>query len=66
VLPPGTTFCEPGDALNEKPDPTVTLAGADGMPFAITNSWLAPPSVPMGTSKFVDTIVPPVATPIVL
>ena len=36
------------------------------MPFAITNSSLAPVSIPAGTSKFVDTGVLPVATPIVL
>ena len=36
------------------------------MPFAITTSELAPVSVPEGTSKFVDTVLLPVATPIVL
>jgi len=45
---------------------TVTLAGAEGMPFAITNRSLAPVSIPIGTSKFVETGVLPVATPIVL
>jgi len=48
------------------PAEMVTLAAAEGMPFAITNSELAPVSIPAGTSKFVDTIVLPVATAIVL
>jgi len=48
------------------PPEMVTAAAAEGMPFAITNSELAPVSIPEGTSKFVDTIVPPVATAIVL
>jgi len=45
---------------------TVIDTGADGIPFAITTSVLAPVSVPEGTSKFVDTVLVPVATPIVL
>lgn len=68
--------CEPGARLPflgvaarvklPPDDPTVTLAAAEGMPFAITNNELAPVSIPAGTSKFVDTIVLPVATAIVL
>jgi len=45
---------------------TVTFVAAEGMPFAITKSSLAPVSIPAGTSKLVDTVVLPVATPIVL
>lgn len=45
---------------------TVTETGCDGIPFATTSSWLAPFSMPEGTSKFVETVVFPVATPIVL
>jgi hypothetical protein len=67
--PPGATLAFLGNAARVKlpvDDPTVTLAAAEGMPFAITNNELAPVSIPVGTSKFVDTIVLPVATPIVL
>jgi hypothetical protein len=45
---------------------TVMDTGLDGIPFAITTSVLAPVSMPEGTSKFVDTVLWPVATPIVL
>ena len=45
---------------------TVTDTGADGIPFAITTSVLAPVSAFDGTSKFVETVLFPVATPIVL
>ena len=45
---------------------TVTLTGADGMPFATTTSWLGPVSIDDGTWKYVDTGVGPVATPMVL
>jgi hypothetical protein len=45
---------------------TVTDTAADGIPFAITTSVLAPVSAPLGTSKFVETVALPVATPIVL
>ena len=45
---------------------TVMLAGWEGIPFATTSSVLAPVSAPEGTSKLVDTIADPVATPIVL
>jgi hypothetical protein len=44
----------------------VTLTGFDGMPFATTTSVLAPVAAPVGTSKLVETVVDPVATPIVL
>lgn len=47
-------------------DEMVTATPADGMPFATTNNWLPPVSIPAGTSKFVDTRVPPVATAMVL
>src|ERR1700734_804899 len=46
--------------------PTGTAAPAEGMPFAITNNELGPVSIPAGTSKLVDTMVLPVATPMVL
>src|SRR5271154_2210574 len=45
---------------------TVTLTFFDGMPFATTSNTLAPVSIPEGTSKFVNTVVVPVATPMVL
>jgi hypothetical protein len=45
---------------------TVIDTAADGMPFATTSSALAPVSRFGGTSKFVDTGVLPVATPIML
>jgi hypothetical protein len=45
---------------------TVTDTGADGMPLATTTSELAPVSVPDATSKLVETVALPVATPIVL
>ena len=45
---------------------TVTLTGADGMPLATTTRLLAPVSAVFGTSKLVDTIFVPVATPMVL
>lgn len=66
---PCATETAVGFAERVKPlvDPEmVTLTAAEGMPFAITNKSLAPVSIPVGTSKFVDTIVLPVATPIVL
>src|SRR5437588_8209607 len=44
----------------------VTLAGDEAMPLATTTSVLAPVSAPAGTSKFVDTVAMPVATPIEL
>ena len=43
-----------------------TLTDVDGIPFATTSSVLAPVSIVLGTSKFVDTVAEPVATPIVL
>jgi hypothetical protein len=45
---------------------TVTATAVDGMPFATTTRLLAPVSMPEGTSKWVDTVFVPVATPIVL
>jgi hypothetical protein len=36
------------------------------MPFAITTNVLAPVSIVDGTSKFVETVAVPVATPMVL
>jgi hypothetical protein len=45
---------------------TVTCTGTEGMPLATTTRLLAPVSMPDGTSKFVDTILLPVATPMVL
>ena len=48
------------------PLPTVTAIPADGMPFATTTRVLAPVSIDDGTSKLVETIVLPVAMPIVL
>jgi hypothetical protein len=45
---------------------TATATGFDAIPLATTTSMLAPVSMPFGTSKFVDTIFLPVATPIVL
>ena len=44
----------------------VTDTGADGMPLATTTTVLAPSSALAGTSKFVDTGVLPVATPMLL
>ena len=45
---------------------TVMETGDDGMPFAITTSELVPVSMFAGTSKLVETVVLPVATPMVL
>ncbi len=45
---------------------TVTATGAEGMPLATTTSVLAPVSVALETSKWVDTGALPVATAIVL
>lgn len=45
---------------------TVVLTGVEAMPLATTTSELAPASAPVGTSKKVETIVPPVATPMLL
>jgi len=42
------------------------LTGADGIPLATISSELAPVSIVAGTSKFVETMADPVATPIVL
>jgi hypothetical protein len=36
------------------------------MPFATTTNMLAPVSIVAGTSKFVETVADPVATPMVL
>jgi hypothetical protein len=44
----------------------VTLAGDEAMPLATTASVLAPVSAPVGTSKLVETVALPVATPIEL
>ena len=46
--------------------PIVTDTGVDAIPLAMTTSVAAPGSADVGTSKFVDTGVAPVATPIVL
>src|ERR1700730_16813538 len=57
---PCTTETAVGLAERVKPLPDpemVTLAAAEGIPFAITNNELAPVSIPAGTSKFVDTLV---------
>src|ERR1700733_15329630 len=53
-------------SLYEPSQLTVTATAVDGMPLATTTSSPAPVSIPDGTSKFVDTVVDPVATPIVL
>ena len=45
---------------------TVTLTGADAMPLATTLSELAPASVAIETSNKVETMVLPVATPMLL
>ena len=45
---------------------TVIVTGSEGIPFATTCKVLLPVSAPAGTSKFVETVSPPVATPIVL
>ena len=45
---------------------TLTLCGAEGMPFATTYNLLGPNSMPAGTSNFVDTGALPVATPMLL
>ena len=45
---------------------TVTDTATDEMPLATTCSVLAPLSIFVGTSKLVDTIAEPVATPMVL
>lgn len=45
---------------------TVMLTAFDGMPLATTTSELAPVSIPLGTSKLVETLVFLVATPMVL
>jgi len=48
------------------PDPTSQGEAADGMPFPTTYNSHGPLGMPAGTSKLVDTIVEPVATPMVL
>jgi len=45
---------------------TVTLTGVEAMPFAITTRLLVPVSAVKGTSKVVETIFGPVATPMLL
>ena len=45
---------------------TVIVTGSEAIPFATTSRELLPISAAAGTSKFVETFVPPVATPIVL
>jgi hypothetical protein len=45
---------------------TVTATPADGMPFATTSKVLAPVSIPVGTSKLVETALALVATAMVL
>jgi hypothetical protein len=47
-------------------DPTLQAELADGMPLATTYNSQAPDGMLAGTSKFVDTAVEPVATPMVL
>ena len=54
------------DSASKKRQFTITDTELDGIPFAITTNVLAPVSMPEGTSKFVDTVLLPVATPIVL
>ena len=68
-FPPGAMLAFLGAAVRVKlavDDPTVTATPVEGMPFASTYKVLAPVSIPAGTSKFVETIVLPVATPMVL
>ena len=48
------------------PPTTVMFIGRDGMPLATTSSLLSPVSRSVGTSKKVETMAAPVATPIVL
>jgi hypothetical protein len=45
---------------------TVTETACDAIPFATTTSLPEPDAMPLGTSKFVETVALPVATPIVL
>ena len=45
---------------------TVTATAGEGMPLATAWIVLAPASIYAGTSKFVDTGVLPVATPMLL
>ena len=45
---------------------TVTLTGVEAMPFATTTRLLAPVSAVLGTSNIVETILGPVAIPIVV
>ena len=42
------------------------LTALEGMPFATTTTELAPVSIPLGTSKLVETVALPVATLMVL
>jgi hypothetical protein len=66
---PCTTGTEVGLAESEKPEVApaiVTATPAEGIPLAITKIVLVPVSMLEGTSKFVETIVLPVAMPIVL
>jgi len=44
----------------------VTFTGFEGIPFATTNSSLVPAGTVEGMSNSVETIVDPVATPMVL
>ena len=45
---------------------TTTATLAEGMPFAITSRTLSPDSMDIGTSKDVETIIEPVATPMLV
>ena len=45
---------------------TVTLTTEDGMPFDTTCKVRAPVSIVVGTSKCVETLAVPVATPMLL
>ena len=45
---------------------TVIVTGSEAIPFATTSRELLPVSAAAGTSKLVDTLARPVATPIVL
>ena len=53
-------------AANAAPRTTVMGIGTDGMPLATTSSLLSPISRSVGTSKKVETMAAPVATPIEL
>jgi hypothetical protein len=62
----GTNSSRDGNPKTGSRQFTVIVTAGDGIPFATSTSVFGPVSMPAGTSKFVETIALPVATPMVL